>query len=414
MRIGDSVETLSQIVDRYEADGGVIRQVDATISGRADAAGPSVSVDVVVPLCETTASESESGMAPEAARLNDDGGLRLEFAPSTLPAIAEYAPDGVAVTRDRARVTADGDVVVTFAIGFEEEPARDETSASSAGEPDAGTEPSETERPLETDESLDEDGVDPASTDARSGDESETASAIGIDPEIVRALEDARNEELPPYDDVEYLRCLYESFETFAAMADVLEMDVAAETVRRYMIDAGVHDPVSYDVADAEETAERAGSVVDSSEQSPADGSESPADDADADADSESEPDLAHPDGTGDPVDAVPEERLVADGIGLPDGVEVEGLIDAIESSMTLYDVSRALEFERDRTRDLLERLDLIDLVVRRVYASRTPERGPSREEIAERIRGSDRRQSEQHTTGTGSDGSVDRQSAAP
>lgn len=408
MRIGDSVDTLSQIVDRYESDGGVIRQVDATISGRADSAGPSVSVDVVVPLCEATASESGTDTTPETALLDDDGGLHLEFAPSALPAIAEYAPDGVAVTGDQARVTADGDVVVTFAIGFEEESetARDETPANSAVGADAGTESGEIDRPLAASEAPEENEVDPAPADSRPGAELGTESAI--DPEIARALEDARNEERPPYDDAEYLRCLYESFETFAAMADVLEMDVAAETVRRYMIDAGVHDPVSYDVADAEKTAERAESVVDSSGQPSANGSESPADDADAD----SEP--ARTDGTADPVDAIPEKRLVADGIGLPDGIEVEGLIDAIESSMTLYDVSRALELERDRTRDLLERLDLIDLVVRRVYASRTPEQGPSRAEIAERIRGSDQHRSEQHTAETRSDRYGDRQSAVP
>ncbi len=405
MRIGDSVDTLSQIVDRYEADGGVIRQVDATISGRADSAGPSVSVDVVVPLCDATASESASGTAPEAARLDDDGGLHLEFAPSALPTIAEYAPDDVIVARDDARVTADGDVVVTFALGFEEEsePARDETPASSAAESDAGVEPAETDGPLETDETLDGDGVNPVSTDSQLGSKPETESAI--DSEVSRALEDARNEELPPYDDAEYLRCLYESFETFAAMADVLEMDVAAETVRRYMIDAGVHDPVSYDVDDTAEAEDRAESVADSSEQLPADGSESVASDA------EPEPDLARPDGTAEPADDIPERPLVADGIGLPDDVEVEGLIDAVESSMTLYDVSRALDLERGRTRELLEGLDLIDLVVRRVYASRAPEEGPSREEIAERIRGSDQHRSERRA---GDTHSGDRQSAVP
>ncbi|MDG5759879.1 hypothetical protein QA600_11060 [Natronococcus sp. A-GB1] len=401
------VDTLSQIVDRYEADGGVIRQVDATISGRADATGPSVSVDAVAPLCNGTASESDSSTAPETARLDDNGGLHLEFSRSALPAIAEYAPDGVVVTRDDARVTADGDVVVTFAISFEEEAtsARAETPSGSAAESDAGTEPNETDGPLETGKAHDEDGTDPVSTESRLGSESETESAI--DSELSRALEDARNEELPPYDDAEYLQCLYESFETFAAMADVLEMDVAAETVRRYMIDAGVHDPVSYDVVDAEETEERTEPADEPDDPSATEGLNA----ATTDAEPEPESAPARPDGTADPVEDVPERPLVADGVGLPDDVEVERLIDAVESSMTLYDVSRALGLERDRTRELLERLDLIDLVVRRVYASRTPEEGPSREEIAERIRGSDQHRSERHA---GDTGSGDRQSAVP
>ncbi|AGB39045.1 hypothetical protein [Natronococcus occultus] len=332
MSIGDSVDTLSQIIDRYETDGGSVQQVDAAISGHDD--GPSASVDVLVSPCD-------SDSAPETARL-EDGTLQLEFDASVLPALEEYAPDGVRITSDGACVTGDGDVVVTFAVEFE-----DVESTEREGSTPPTLEPAIDSELAASEDAEDDPPVDPHPE---------------LDAETVRALADARDEDVPPYEDVPYLEALYESLDTFEAMADVLEMDVAAETVRRYMIDAGVHDPVSYDV---DEDVEPDGQA------------------------SASEPEPDSPDEVADPIERLPTERLAADGLGLPEGVDLEELIDAVESSMTLREVCRRLELERERARELLAQLDLLDLVVRRVYASSEPEAGPSREVIAERIRGS-------------------------
>ncbi|NKE34945.1 hypothetical protein GWG54_03760 [Natronococcus sp. JC468] len=340
MRVSDLIDILSQVTDRYESDGGSIREVDATVSGGDD--GPSATIDVVVP---PRGSEPRPDAAPEAARLEDDGTLRLEFAPSALPAMEEYAPDGVAVAADGVRVTDDGDVVATFAVGFE-----DGAPTASEAAPSAEL----------------------ATADAGSEVGSEADSETDLDPEVARALESARDEDLPPYEDVAYLERLYESFDTFAEMAAVLEMDVAVETVRRYMIDAGVHDPVSYDVDAADERT---------------DPTETDRPSASA-GDPESDP-SREPDEPADPIERLSTERLVADGLGLPEGVDLEELIEAVESAMTLRDVCRRLELEREPARELLAQLDLLDLVVRRVYASSEPEAGPSREAIAERIRGS-------------------------
>ncbi|ELY55702.1 hypothetical protein C492_15546 [Natronococcus jeotgali DSM 18795] len=336
------IDILSQITDRYESDGGSVREVDATVSGRHD--GPSATIDVVVP---PRGSGPRTDAAPEAARLEDDGTLRLEFPASALPAMEEYAPDGVAVAADGVRVTDDGDVVATFAVGFEDgAPTASETVPSS--------------------------GL--ATADAGSEVGSEADSETDLDPEVARALESARDEDLPPYEDVAYLEELYESFDTFAEMAAVLEMDVAVETVRRYMIDAGVHDPVSYDVDAADERTDAT-----------ATGTDRPSASA---GDPESDP-SREPDEAADPIERLSTERLAADGLGLPEGVDLEDLIEAVESAMTLRDVCRRLELEREPARELLAQLDLLDLVVRRVYASSEPEAGPSRETIAERIRGS-------------------------
>lgn len=52
-----------------------------------------------------------------------------------------------------------------------------------------------------------------------------------------------------------HIRRLYEISETFDEMSDLIELDVSAETVRRYMIDAGIHSPESYATIDQSQPA---------------------------------------------------------------------------------------------------------------------------------------------------------------
>ena len=104
-------------------------------------------------------------------------------------------------------------------------------------------------------------------------------------------------------------------------------MDVSGETVRRYMIEAGVHDPVTY------ETATGAMQNGTRSEQSV----------------------------------SLPDEHLIADGTGLPEDVEITDVVEAVVGSATVYEVERELDLEGERVRDLLRRLDLLDLVMCRI-----------------------------------------------
>lgn len=370
MSISASVGKLYHIIERYEADGGEIRRVDATIRGDGDE--PRIAIDVAVPLCPTAGqSTTEAEATPRAATVDENGALTLEFPPSIVPEIDEFAPADASCVTEEATVSSEGTVVVTFALCLEADAGPSEETSSGDIEDDGNA--SESAGSLECDRSdreasvtsleetgtTDESKSEPAteSEDERASESSDlspsdstpsaASSDIAIDDETERTLAAARNDDLPPYDDVEYLQCLYDSFDTFTAMAEALEMDVASETVRRYMIDAGIHEPTSYETDVPDE------------------------DDATTD----------------DPPASVPEKRLIADGIGLPDDVEIDELMDAIESSMTLHDVSRTLGLERGRTRELLEQLNLLDLVVKRVYDSDEPERPPSRTEITDRIR---------------------------
>jgi hypothetical protein len=158
-------------------------------------------------------------------------------------------------------------------------------------------------------------------------------------------------------------------------MRDLIGMDVSSETVRRYMIDVGVHEPQSYD------TAERA----DADDAEPeANGTESS---GEGEVGSEPEPAPTEAGQHADPVDELDEERLVADGVGLTDGIHLEDVADAVAESMTIYQVQKRLGLERSQTRALLENLDLLDLVLRRA-TSDPDEASASREQIAARIRG--------------------------
>jgi hypothetical protein len=253
-------------------------------------------VDVTVPLSSTADERTDAGLIPETVTLTDDGGLKVTFPAAPLPDLATTAT--VSATRRAARID-DGVVVLTVAVTIA--PADEAASESPA----------------------------------------------------------VRDESLPPYEDTDYLEWLYESCDTFAEMSRQIEMDVSAETVRRYTIEAGVHDPTSYETTAQEES----GATADV-----ATGADT---DAEADAD--------------DHIESIPDEQLLTDGFGLPSHLTIEDIADAVVNSMTVYEVHRQLGLEQERTRKLLKRLQLIDLVLHQITDE--PERGTTYEEVAARIR---------------------------
>ncbi|RLM83778.1 hypothetical protein D3D02_16675 [Halobellus sp. Atlit-38R] len=217
------------------------------------------------------------------------------------------------------------------------------------------------------------------------------------------ALTAARDDSVPPYEDVEYLRCLYDVCETFAEMSERIEMDVSAETVRRYMIEAEVHSPTSYETTGSNRhssTASHSGATLDDESS----GDSTPDDDtADASASTaEASPSgVGSDDGAGAPPDAgpsvsdrsqsdaeaesLPDDQLVADGIGLPEELTLHDVVDAVVDARTVHEVQRELGLEHGRTRQLLRQLNVLDLVLRRV--SDAPERRVSFDDVAARIR---------------------------
>ena len=319
-------DVLSDIVDTCESHGGSVQSVEATM-------GADVTVRLVVD--HELAAGTNEVFTPETATLTEEGELCVRFqAPSLetlLPSEAPITPGGT----ETVAVTDEGALRCTHEFTLDSE--RSDTD-------EAASEPAPTEsvarNPTETE------ATDPEATE----------SATGAESTLQSELDAARDESLPPYEDTSYLRTLYESCETFEEMSRLIEMDIVAETVRRYMVDAGVHTPDSYESKVADD--------VDGDGRLAADDS----------ADAAPEP------SAGPPAD----EQLVADGIGLPDGVGVTDLVDAVVEAATVYEVDRDLGLGQGQTRELLRRLGLLDQVTGRV-ADDHP--GPGRDEVVRRIR---------------------------
>jgi hypothetical protein len=181
-------------------------------------------------------------------------------------------------------------------------------------------------------------------------DEPSTANA---DQTVIHALEDARSEDIPAYDDTAYLRELYNQLDTFEQMAERIELDVSGETVRRYMIDAGIHSPTTYQQTTTQESQE----------------------------DTASSPDNLSDDSG---VHRSDEQQLLADGRGMPDQVTAAELAEAVIHSQTVYQVRRRLSLGDDETRQLLRRFDLLDLVIHRV--NKNTQHNTTYDDLVERI----------------------------
>ncbi|MGB9955415.1 hypothetical protein ACOZ4B_03325 [Haloferax prahovense] len=183
-------------------------------------------------------------------------------------------------------------------------------------------------------------------TEAPTTSSTETADDdADADTELPEAV---RNPNVPAFEDTTYLEAVYARYETFEQMADAFEMDVTDETVRRYMIDQGVHEPSSYETSLAGEPT----------------GVERPPTPA--------------TDGDGSP-------EALADGIGLPESVTIGQLADAANDAKTVYEFGKALDLERMDALDLLQDLDLLEFVMGRLTTDDDPD--VSREDVVARIR---------------------------
>jgi len=193
-----------------------------------------------------------------------------------------------------------------------------------------------------------------ASGDVEVDDPAEPDDSDGGEP----ATTSVGDSDVPPFKNPDLLADVYESCDTFSEMADSLGMDVTAETVRRYMIDYDIHQPESY----------RTGS--DSGDDG--DGADTP------DAGDGEEWTAAGEAGTGQPV-------VLSDGIGLPDDVTVDTLIETVERSNTIYEVKQDIGIDRQDALDMLQELNLLDLVVGRLATE--AERDISRDDVVARLR---------------------------
>jgi hypothetical protein len=393
-------ETLARVIEHLDADDRSVRRTEAAGSGDGEPLRATLEVSVA-----GVVGSGLSGVDPVDASIGD--GLSVTYRIPSFPDPAEsLPPEHPPVSLTATGVEADGEnMVVTLRVAIDadgNEDGRPDESATGTlqdatspdgaatfgggwSEPDSGSDATadgELGRGGESAKTSDDSGSLTADT---RGDES--------------PLSAVRDESVPPYDDTRYLRRLYETCETFAEMSDRIEMDVSAETVRRYMIEAGVHSPASYEtddesregsdggtagaskssandgdpsgtpVAEAIDSGRSAGTVEPSSAVvSASGGGDEPA----AGGDAESEESLT-------------DEQLVADGIGLPEELTLREVVDAVVDARTVHEVQRDIGVSYERTRQLLTQLNVLDLVVGRVGAD--PDRDSTVEAVTERIR---------------------------
>jgi hypothetical protein len=318
MCIGDALRELAGFLDGCEEEGLVtgVGLVERHDHGGEGSRGLSAEVELTL----SPPAEDEDGFALRGASVDGDGRLALEF-DSFDPVVP--APDGrVEVEPTDARLGPDGEVTVTLAAtvptGDGPAPAEETTTAE---EPTTDGGPT-----------------------AASG----------------------RNRDVPPFRDPELLAEVYESCDTFAEMTEAIGMDVTAETVRRYMIDYGIHQPNRYDTNGD-------------------DGEEEDAADVDGEPDTRGSVPESEGDGATPEVDEDGSPVVLADGIGLPDDVTVETLIETVKASNTLYEVERDIGVDREDALDMLRELNLLDLVVGRL--STQDRRDIGREDVVERLR---------------------------
>jgi len=439
MALQASFDILSRVVEQYETGDRTVRHVEVTTDEESD--GLRVSMEIPVSLCAASDDRVRSALTPKTATLTN-GGIQVEFSTSPLASLPQSAAAAVSASEEAVRVVDDS---VMLSVELSIDPAaapqelertqkRSEPTATTASAPAvAGVADGSSDGAVVTaPQQLDRDTDDAARADESGGHEDATAdSDSGTDRDADLAA--VRDESVPPYDDRAYLARLYEVCDTFTEMSDVIDMDVSSETVRRYMIEADVHCPASYDVVDANEEPEETDTrgTVDESDQGEEstrgdqreDASEvrqnedvdqvrqnedagetdqsAPADrpkrvnvsEQEANSDeSETAPhrpseetEMRPPTEAEEPITDVPEEQLVTDGSGLPSGVELRDVADAVVDSVTVYQVQRRLGLERQQTLDLLKRLNLIDFATGRV--SDQPTQSVSYEQVVARIR---------------------------
>lgn len=341
MCIGDALRELAGFLDGCEG-GSLVTGVG--LVERHDRRGSrelSAEVEVTLSVAETRAS---GGLSLGGTSVDEEGrlGLSFESTESVVP-----APNGrVEVDPTDATFGPDGTVTVTLAATVSVDDEDGTVGHTAENEPTTDGRPTAGERGRR--------GTDVPH------EESEESESDRTEP----------GREVPPFRNPELLAEVYESCDTFAEMTDAIGMDVTAETVRRYMIDYGIHQPNTYDT-DGDDRGE--------SEDEADAGAGEPTRDPDG-------PDGGAVDTGGHAAGADGEGQVVlTDGIGLPEGVTVETLIETVETSNTLYEVERDVGVDREDALSMLRELDLLEFVVGRL--STRDQRDIGREDVVERLR---------------------------
>jgi hypothetical protein len=402
MTVGDAFRELGTRLDEV-ARAGSVRSVDLVDGPESNGTTLTAEVELTACVDSTASPEADVSLVPADATVATDGRLRLAF--ESTGALVPTTDHDVTVEPTTVTVGDDGSVAVVLSVS-----ARVADEHTKEGRrTDGATDSSGDARPTARDDTRGKTGAEQASPTAdrsvrttgattRSPDDT---GGVGGDSATTDATESKRDRSVPPFRDPDLLESVYESHDTFAEMADALDMDVTAETVRRYMIDCDVHQPNSYDTGPAAEDETRddtdPGAETESDVETGSDGETKREAAVDATADTNAGVATGgQSDGTtnshatadrrrsgGPAVDESP--VALADGIGLPNDVTVERFVETVKRSNTIYEIKRDLGVDHDDALGMLRELNLLDLVVGRLATE--AERDISRDDVVERLR---------------------------
>ena len=376
MGVSSALRKLARFLEACEADERTVSDIefeadpDSERSSRLTAA-------IELSLSTRPSDREDEPLVLDAAGVTEDGTLRLAFESST---VVPAAAHDVAVDVTNATVNADGRVAVTLVASVRTD-GQPETDAIATDERVAET---VDERTNGQRDSARGDGVrmQVAGNGTRtSTDDGETA-VDGETNESAASPTGRSSRRVPPFRDPELLAEVYESCDTFAEMTEALGMDVTAETVRRYMIEHGIHQPNSYNTSGSTE-GEEAGSAGNERRGS-GDGEQRGSTDDEQAESTDDEQAESTDDGKTRRTDGDRAPVVLADGIGLPDDVTVDELIETVKRSNTIYEVTRDIGMDREEALTMLRELNLLDLVVGRLTEA---ERDISRDDVIDRLR---------------------------
>lgn len=312
---------------------------------------------------EATNTKGAEGTSTDSAETaSTDGG---ETASTTGGPAPETTHEGTPGTAAGGATSAAGSGAIQESSNVDLPEDADDTSS---GTHDERTHRDESDTSLhEESETSHHDGSEPSTGESAERARSSTAddpgdagvreAASGADGRTGSDAADPDSTDEPAHRDPERLREVYAEDRTFEEMRDALGVDVTAQTVRKHMVKHGIHEPASHR------------------------SSATPDDDSDGTATAD-DPDDGRTDDDRLRTRTVDE---IVDDIGIDSSPSIGEIVRAVHEHRTLYEAQRALDLDRDSTRQLLEALNLIDLFHGRL--STNPEDEVTEEEIEARIR---------------------------
>ena len=357
MVFGDTLCQLGHFLDEWGESGATIQSVTIDREYSPETA-QNLTTEVTVAVPMALPGEDDDSAVECTPTVTASGSLAVSI-DTNLPV---PSADGPVIDTEPVDSTLqpDGTVAVTVAVTVEGDSTGRNENATGTDDPNERGETVET-RDEDTTAKRNEDTSDRSAAEHAGSTRPERVEDTRPEPAEGTRTEPAeerrntgasagRSRGVPPFKDPELLKEVYDTHDTFAEMADALEMDVTGETVRRYMIDFDIHQPNSY----------RSGS--------------------DDGATEEDETQVA-----GEPTDDGQQLVAISDGIGLPEGISVEDVIDTVNRSNTIYEVKKDLDLERQEAHEMLKELNLMDLVLGRL--SDDSGREITREDVIERLR---------------------------